>query len=171
MLAKHYCINKCYKISLKKSLECSVKLRNCQGRSRRKNPLSFIWKGCVLEVSAEKMSGAADRAWGRVRGCWEPSQSWSTHLSRHYKSFRDLKQQQVFYHLSWFLWVKNLVRDWLSTSGVDLSYICNKKPVEGTCRAGLAGAGWAPVQSLHAVSEHLLVLSPHCLAVASSVSM
>ena len=36
---------------------------------------------------------------------------------------------------------------------------------KGTCRAaGLAGAGWAPAQSLHAVSEHLLILStlPRC---------
>ena len=42
---------------------------------------------------------------------------------------------------------------------------------KGTCRAGLEGAGWAPAPSLHAVSEHLLVLSPHCVGVASSVSM
>lgn len=60
-----------------------------------------------------------------------------------------------------FFGSKNLVRDWLSTSGVDLSYICNKKPVEGTCRADWLGAGWAPVQSLHAVSEHLPLYSLH----------
>ena len=118
-----------------------VKLRNCQGRSGRKNPLSFTWKGCVLEVSAEKMSEAADRVLGRERWCCELSQSWSTHLSLHYKSFRDLKQQQVFYHLSWFLWVKNLVRDWLSTSGVGLSCICSKKPVEGNLQ-GWIRRGW-----------------------------
>ena len=39
-----------------------VKSRNCQGRLGGKTPLSFTWERCVLEVSAEEMSEAADRA-------------------------------------------------------------------------------------------------------------
>ena len=117
----------------------------------KEKPSELHLKGCVLEVSAEKMSEAADRVWGRVRRCWELSQSWSTHLSLHYKSFWDLKQQQVFYHLSWFLWVKNLVRDWLSTSGVGLSCTCSKKPVEGNLQ-GWIRKGWLGTCSVSSCS-------------------
>lgn len=97
---------------------------------KEKSLWAYLEGLCVEVRCAEKMSGAADRAWGRVRGCWEPSQSWSTHLSRHYKLFpQTWNNSSVFYHLVGFFGVKNLVRDWLSTSGCDLpQYIWHKKP-------------------------------------------